>query len=47
LVFESMALSQPQIAQLKRLIAELCPDVWSDAFRAEPAAHQSCDILSR
>jgi len=47
LVFESMALSQPQIAQLKRLIADLCPDVWSDAFRSEPAAHQSCDVLSR
>ena len=47
LVFDSMAISQPQVAALKQLIASLCPAVWSDAFRSEPSANRSCDVLSQ
>ena len=38
LVFDSMALTQPQVAELKRTIALLCPAVWSDEFRSNPLA---------
>lgn len=47
LVFDSMAISQPQVAALKSLIASLCPAVWSQEFRSEPSAHRNCDVLSQ
>jgi len=47
LVFDSMAITQPQVAALKQLISTLCPAVWSQEFRSEPSAHQSCDVLSQ
>ena len=47
LVFDSMALSQPQVQALKQLISTLCPAVWSDEFRSEPSSHRSCDVLGQ
>jgi len=47
LVFDSMAITQPQVAALKQLISTLCPAVWSQEFRSEPSAHRSCDVLSQ
>ena len=47
LVFDSMALTQPQVAELKRTIALLCPAVWSDEFRSNPSSNRTCDVLSQ
>lgn len=43
IVFEPMALERSEVLDLKDAIAANCPDIDSDAFRTDPAAHQSCD----
>ncbi|MEM1033712.1 MAG: phospholipase D-like domain-containing protein, partial [Myxococcota bacterium] len=44
LVFEPMALDHGEVAALKSAIAAACPQVFSSAFRDDPAAHQSCAV---
>lgn len=41
-VFDSMALDWDEVTRLKLAIRDACPDIDSDAFRREPAAHQTC-----
>lgn len=42
LVFEPMALDHAEIATLKDLIVDNCPDVYSDPFKDDPASHKVC-----
>lgn len=43
IVFDPMALSWPEVTELKRTIRDHCPQVDSDNFRQNPAAHRTCD----
>ena len=43
LVFDPMALTWDEINPLKEAIRDACPEVDSDAFRDNPAAHRFCD----
>jgi len=42
IVFDGMALTWDEVDTLKWLIGETCPDVDSDAYRDDPAAHTTC-----
>ena len=42
LVFEPMALTHSEVDALKDAIVAACPDVYSQAFKDNPAAHQTC-----
>ncbi len=42
IVFEPMALDWDQVTYLKEAIRQACPAVDSDAFRDDPAGHQTC-----
>ncbi|MEM6996397.1 MAG: phospholipase D-like domain-containing protein, partial [Myxococcota bacterium] len=44
LVFDSMALGHEEVRSLKALIVDRCPQVNSQEFRSNPAAHQVCEI---
>ncbi len=43
IVFEPMALDWDQVTVLKEAIRVACPEINSAGFRANPAAHRSCD----
>ena len=43
IVFDSMALVHAEIDDLKDRIRDACPAVNSEAFRTNPAAHQTCE----
>lgn len=43
IVFESMALDWDQVTALKRLIRDECPQINSDDYRRNAAAHRYCD----
>ncbi|MCY1059711.1 phospholipase D-like domain-containing protein [Nannocystis sp. SCPEA4] len=43
LVFPAMALTHPEVDDLKRQIREACPAVDSPDFRARPEAHRRCE----
>lgn len=42
IVFPAMAITVPEIATLKREMAEACPDINSTDFRNNPSAHRVC-----
>ncbi len=42
IVFPAMSLSWEEVRDLKSLISKECPAVNSEAFRTNPAAHQTC-----
>lgn len=42
IVFDAMALTWPEVAALKELISDNCPDINSDDFRAHPESHTYC-----
>jgi len=44
LVFEPMALDHAEVDALKDAIVDACPDVYSTAFKSNPAAHQTCTV---
>ena len=44
LVFEPMALTHAEVDALKDAIVAVCPEVYSQAFKDDPAAHQTCTI---
>ena len=39
-----MALTWEEVDALKAAIVDVCPDVYSDAFKDNPAAHQTCTV---
>ncbi|MCB9674892.1 MAG: hypothetical protein H6737_07230 [Alphaproteobacteria bacterium] len=43
IVFTPMALTQGEVDYLKDAIYQACPDINSDAYRTNPAAHRWCD----
>lgn len=43
IVFDSMALDWDQVTALKRLIRDECPQINSEAYRRNAAAHRYCD----
>jgi len=43
IVFDSMALTHPEIDDLKDRIRDACPAVNSEAFRTHPESHRSCE----
>lgn len=44
LVFEPMALVHAEVDALKDAIVAVCPEVYSQAFKDDPAAHQTCTV---
>ncbi len=42
IVFDSMALTWPQVTELKQAIRDACPDVNSDDYRRNPQDHRTC-----
>lgn len=42
IVFPAMALDHAEVTALKAAIVARCPAVYSDAFKSDPAGHQSC-----
>ena len=42
IVFDSMALYWDEVTYLKGIIRDNCPDINSEPFRTDPAAHQTC-----
>ena len=42
IVFDSMALNWDEVTYLKEIIRDNCPDINSEPFRTDPAAHQTC-----
>lgn len=43
IVFDAMALDHDRVTALKRAIRDACPEVDSDAYRRNAAAHRYCD----
>jgi len=43
IVFDSMALTWPEVTALKELIRDNCPDIDSDDFRTHPEDHTYCE----
>ncbi|MEQ9321385.1 MAG: phospholipase D-like domain-containing protein [Polyangiaceae bacterium] len=44
LVFEPMSLTHSEVDALKDAIVAVCPEVYSQAFKDDPGAHQTCTI---
>jgi phosphatidylserine/phosphatidylglycerophosphate/cardiolipin synthase-like enzyme len=42
IVFDAMALTWPEVTELKNLIYDFCPDINSKPFREEPESHTVC-----
>jgi phosphatidylserine/phosphatidylglycerophosphate/cardiolipin synthase-like enzyme len=42
IVFDSMALDWDEVTYLKGIIRDNCPDINTEPFRTDPAAHQTC-----
>jgi len=42
IVFDPMALTWDEVTYLKGIIRDHCPDINSEPFRTDPAAHQTC-----
>ena len=43
IVFDSMALTWPEVSALKQAIWENCPDINSWQYRSSPQSHTTCE----